>query len=294
MGTARQRLWEVALDQHGFVTTDDARAVEVTPDAIKLLARRGTLHREAHGVYRFVNFPASRADDYQQAVLWTGQPLAALSHETALELLELGDVNPDRIHVTVPPGARVRRRGGERIALHEEFLPAGHVGWWQGIRCVKAKVAIRQVITAGRTPVHLIRQALASARERGAITAAAHSELTVLMEHVLPSDPFAALPDKDRFPKSARILDGWVRDAQKLIGARGDRVGWILASTIVAAALQRELRDGTPVFLLKAESSSSASSISTRAPPRTSTRSIAAPRTTSSTTSTGHSQSHGA
>lgn len=108
MGTARQRLWEVALDQHGFVTTDDARAVEVTPDAIKLLARRGTLHREAHGVYRFVNFPASRADDYQQAVLWTGQPLAALSHETALELLELGDVNPDRIHVTVPPGARVR------------------------------------------------------------------------------------------------------------------------------------------------------------------------------------------
>ena len=67
----------------------------------------------------------------------------------------------------------------------------------------------------------------------------------------MPSDPFANLPDKDRHPKSARILDGWVRDAQKLVGSRGERVGWILASTIVAAALQRELRDGTPVFLLK-------------------------------------------
>jgi hypothetical protein len=67
----------------------------------------------------------------------------------------------------------------------------------------------------------------------------------------LPGDPLADLPKKDRFPKSARILDGWVRDAQKLIGSRGERVGWILASTIVAAALQRELHNGTPVFLLK-------------------------------------------
>ena len=67
----------------------------------------------------------------------------------------------------------------------------------------------------------------------------------------MPGDPFEALPDKDRFPKSARILDGWVRDAQKLVGSRGERVGWILASTIVAAALQRELREGTPVFLVK-------------------------------------------
>lgn len=67
----------------------------------------------------------------------------------------------------------------------------------------------------------------------------------------MPSDPFANLPEKDRYPKSARILDGWIRDAQKLVGSRGERVGWILASTLVAAALQRELRDGTPVFLLK-------------------------------------------
>ncbi len=67
----------------------------------------------------------------------------------------------------------------------------------------------------------------------------------------MPGDPFADLPEKDRFPKSARILDGWVRDAQKLVGSRGERVGWILASTIVTAALQRELRHGTPVFLLK-------------------------------------------
>lgn len=67
----------------------------------------------------------------------------------------------------------------------------------------------------------------------------------------LPTDPFADLPDKDRFPKSARILDGWINDAQKIVGSRGERVGWILASTIVAAALQRAMHDEAPVFLVK-------------------------------------------
>jgi hypothetical protein len=50
-----------------------------------------------------------------QAVLWTGRTNAALSHETALDLLELADVNPDGVHVTAPSGARVRRQGGERV-----------------------------------------------------------------------------------------------------------------------------------------------------------------------------------
>lgn len=64
-------------------------------------------------------------------------------------------------------------------------------------------------------------------------------------------DPFSGLPDKDRVPRSARILDAWVRDAQAVVGTRGDRVGWILASTIVVASLQRAVEEDTPLFLLK-------------------------------------------
>lgn len=177
MATAQQQLWEIAMDQHGFVTTDDARALGIAAYNLRFLAQRGTLRREAHGVYRFERFPASNADDYMQAVLWTGQPAAALSHETALDLLELADVNPDRVHVTVPVGARVRRRGGERIAVHEENLRAEAVGWWQGIRCVSELKAISQVIDAGATQVHLVRQAVEAARARGAITADQEAEL---------------------------------------------------------------------------------------------------------------------
>ena len=68
----------------------------------------------------------------------------------------------------------------------------------------------------------------------------------------MPVDPFAGLPAKDRTPGSAHILDHWVQQASTTLGAGSARTGWILASTIVIAALQRALGpDGEPLFLLK-------------------------------------------
>ena len=43
-----------------------------------------------------------------EAVLWTGRR-GALSHETALDLFELSDVNPSAIHLTVPRAFRTRK-----------------------------------------------------------------------------------------------------------------------------------------------------------------------------------------
>jgi hypothetical protein len=68
----------------------------------------------------------------------------------------------------------------------------------------------------------------------------------------MTANPLNDLPDKDRRPSSAAMLNRWVQDAQKLAGGTGARTGWILASTIVVAALQRALGpDGDPLFLLK-------------------------------------------
>ncbi|WP_139418010.1 nucleotidyl transferase AbiEii/AbiGii toxin family protein [Agromyces laixinhei] len=68
----------------------------------------------------------------------------------------------------------------------------------------------------------------------------------------MSDDPFAALPEKDRAPASARVLEQWVRQASVALGTSAARTGWILASTIVVAALQRALgQDQQPLFLLK-------------------------------------------
>jgi Nucleotidyl transferase AbiEii toxin, Type IV TA system len=64
--------------------------------------------------------------------------------------------------------------------------------------------------------------------------------------------PFAALPDRGKPPTSKRHLDQWIQQAQPKTGVAVGRLGWIVASSVVIAALQRaRADDGNPRFLLK-------------------------------------------
>jgi len=60
------------------------------------------------------------------------------------------------------------------------------------------------------------------------------------------------LPDKSRPVPSVRALNTWLADAERDTGVTAKRVGWLVASTIVVAALQRALGDDQqPMFLVK-------------------------------------------
>jgi hypothetical protein len=60
------------------------------------------------------------------------------------------------------------------------------------------------------------------------------------------------LPAEERPLPSARLLDQWVRDAQGRTGGVEKRIGWMVASTVVIAALQRaQADDQQPLFLVK-------------------------------------------
>lgn len=61
-----------------------------------------------------------------------------------------------------------------------------------------------------------------------------------------------ALKPKAKAPNSARVLEGWIVQAERQIGSDGGRLGWLVASTVVAAALQQAVDEqGRPMFLLK-------------------------------------------
>ena len=179
--TTRQQLWDIALDQYGYVTTKNARDLEIHHGELARLARRGKLVRVAHGVYRFGEFPTTGRDEYMLAVLWTGNPDAALSHETALAVHDLCDVNPNVIHLSVPQDARIKRQGGEGYVIHPEALRGDQIGWWEGIRTVTEKTAIEQGIATG-VPVHLLEQAIRAARARGRISEAENHALRTYLE----------------------------------------------------------------------------------------------------------------
>ncbi len=59
------------------------------------------------------------------------------------------------------------------------------------------------------------------------------------------------LPDKKRPAPSVQAMERWIHDAQKQTGIAPKRLGWIVATTVVVAALQRALEGDSPLFLVK-------------------------------------------
>ena len=179
--TLLDRLREVALDQHGYVTTAQAAEVGVPVVELSKMVARGRLDRVAHGVYLVPQVPASQYDPYMLAVLWTGVPEACLSHETALQAWEISDVNPDRIHVTVAKKRRIARRGGEGYVLHHQDLEPAAMTWWQQIPITDVPTTIGQCIVWG-TPTYLVKQALERAGRTSLLLPDAQRRLTEVLE----------------------------------------------------------------------------------------------------------------
>ena len=181
----REDLWAIALDQYGYVTSLDAARLGVPEVELRKLAGRGKLQRIFQGVYRFPSFPVSQNDQFMEAVLWTRDPLAVLSHETALDVRELSDVNPTVIHVTIPKRKNPIRRKEMPAAfvVHYEDLAPAQRGWWDEIPCVTAETAIDQAIVSLPRP-DLVRQAIDQAESRGLISHdTAARQRTALKEH---------------------------------------------------------------------------------------------------------------
>ena len=179
--SVQDRLWEIAIEQYGYVTTRDAKTIGAGAIDLTKLAHRGQLARVAHGVYRFDQLPVTARDEFMLAVLWTGSPQAALSHDTALAAYDLCDINPNKIHLVVPTESRIRRQGGGDYVLHRDDLVPDQIGWWEGIRTVTVPTAIDQGIQSG-VPSRLLDQAISNARARGRVTDQQHSRLVRALE----------------------------------------------------------------------------------------------------------------
>lgn len=143
---ARDVLWDLAESQHGYFTAAQAREQGVSNQAVVMLCNRKTIKRATVGVYRFPKFPSSQFDPYMLAVLWTMAPEACLSHETALDIYGISDINPNLIHITVAKNRRIRRKNDAGYVIHNQDLTAADIGWWQEIPTVTPAVAIKNAL----------------------------------------------------------------------------------------------------------------------------------------------------
>lgn len=147
-------LVEVAADNHGLFRAEDATNAGVAGSTLQRWRHAGRIERVAHGLYRVTALPPDRLAPYMEAVSWAAGR-GAISHASTLEMMELCDLIPRRIHLTVPAAYNPRKAGADRYRVHRHTLPQTDLTSYQGVPTVTAARAIHQSTRDGEDPDQL-------------------------------------------------------------------------------------------------------------------------------------------
>jgi predicted transcriptional regulator of viral defense system len=171
---ASRRLFEFAEQQQGFFTTKQAKAAGFAENTHPYHVQVGNWIREHRGIYRLALFPAADRPDLVLWALWSRnrkeEVEGVYTHQTALSLYDLSDLNPSKLHMTVPAGFRRNSETPGILVLHYAGLPERDVQTAQGFKFTRPLRTILDVIEDGTVERNFIRQALRQAVERGLIT----------------------------------------------------------------------------------------------------------------------------
>nr|WP_293770098.1 hypothetical protein [Sporichthya sp.] len=144
------------------------------------MAARGRLERAGRGVYRVPVLPRGAHDDLAAAVAWTlGR--GVVSHESALVLHELSDVNTSRIHLSVPRDNHPRAAGGALYRMHRRDLDDAVITHVDGLPVTTVAQTIQDCAATGTDP-HQLRQAIERAERAGTLRRAAAADLRTELE----------------------------------------------------------------------------------------------------------------
>lgn len=98
--------------------------------------------------------PRGEHDELAAAVAWS-MGRGVVSYESALVLHGLADVNPPRIHLTVPRDNHPRAAGGELYRTHRRELAAADVTRVDALPVTTVARTIRDCMATGTDPYQL-------------------------------------------------------------------------------------------------------------------------------------------
>jgi len=181
-GDIYETVLDIAADQFGYVTTSQAGERGVSANAVRMMGKRGTVERVSWGVYRLPTFPPSPYGEYMEASLWPAGVRGIISHQSALALRGLSDVNPAVIHITVPRDFRIRREIPDRLVVHNADVPDEELTLFEGIPATTVARTIQDCHRVHLGPA-LLRQALDDAEREGFLSP---DEAAELRKRILP------------------------------------------------------------------------------------------------------------
>ena len=132
--TPGEVLYQVAEGQQGLFTA--RQAVQAGYDERNHLyhVKSGNWIKEHRGIYRLKNFPYSPDSQLSLWALWScnkkGEIQGVYSHETALQIYNLSDLSPFKLHLTVPVSFRRSIQAPDILVLYKCNLNSSE---WQTI-----------------------------------------------------------------------------------------------------------------------------------------------------------------
>ena len=133
MARPLKRLFDVAEEQWGLCTRQQAQQADVGASSLARLTRDGLLERVAHGVYRIRG--AAEPDHLELRAAWLqlephtpawvrvrSPDVALVSHASAASLYGVGDLRADVHEFTLPARRQTRRAD---VRLHRGQVPDG-------------------------------------------------------------------------------------------------------------------------------------------------------------------------
>lgn len=161
----RQALLSIASVQAGYFTASQALDAGYSYQAQRHNVIAGNWIRVDRGIFRLPEWPVGPHEDLVRWTLWS-RSKGVISHLSALSVYELGDVNPARIHLTVPRSFRKKAKG---VVLHKIDLPRDDV---QGHEGFAVTTPMRSILDAAADGLEIdqLARAIEDALEQGLVT----------------------------------------------------------------------------------------------------------------------------
>lgn len=172
--SSEAKLFTVASGQMGYFTTKQAIQSGIPDNNHPYHVKAGHWKREKRGIYRLQNYPVSDFEELMVWYLWTKNkndiPQGVFSHDTALDLYELSDINPSKVHVTVPVTFRRSGKVPKEICLHKNALNETEIKGFHGMKITTPIRTLFDLVHEGKIGAELVKQAVEQGFKKGLIS----------------------------------------------------------------------------------------------------------------------------
>jgi predicted transcriptional regulator of viral defense system len=183
----RHKLFEIADRQQGYFTTKQAEECGVPRSHFYRKLQSGEWIKDIRGIYHLAQYPVSNRPELVLWTLWSrdkqGQPQGVWSHETALDIHDLSDVMPSKMHMTVPQGFRRSIEIPKNLKLHFAILSTADIEIRQGYRVTTPLRTLLDIIEAGTVSQEHVGQAIREGLRRGTLSLREVNETAILFRY---------------------------------------------------------------------------------------------------------------